>query len=150
MYRGKQWRRLNFSAKGCLRSVGYGVMPMWFSLDVVGPLACRARDCARLRSIIAERIAPTPLHGFTVEDVAMPIENLREIAELHPLVMRAEGAANHMNDMRAIRRIYTRSEKSSAGQISHSGDCIHPGAEAHRYEQEARWYETMPPLSHAT
>jgi hypothetical protein len=67
--------------------------------------------------------------GFTVEDVAMPIENLREIAELHPLVMRAEGAANHMNDMRAIRRIYTRSEKSSAGQISHSGDCIHPGAE---------------------
>jgi aspartyl-tRNA(Asn)/glutamyl-tRNA(Gln) amidotransferase subunit A len=28
-------------------------MPMSFSLDVVGPLARRARDCARLLSIIA-------------------------------------------------------------------------------------------------
>jgi aspartyl-tRNA(Asn)/glutamyl-tRNA(Gln) amidotransferase subunit A len=168
--------------------VGYGVMPTSFSLDVVGPLARRARDCARLLSIIAgadrtdatslgafvpeyeaaiDALTPLPRMGiargyfdegphpaiasmlsqavdvlrrigFWVEDVAMPIENLREIAELHPLVMRAEGAANHMNDVHAIRRIYTRSEKPSAGQISHSGDCIHRGAEAHRDEQEAR------------
>jgi aspartyl-tRNA(Asn)/glutamyl-tRNA(Gln) amidotransferase subunit A len=134
-----------------------GVMPMSFSLDVVGPLARRARDCARLLSIIAgadsadatslsasvpdyeaaiDALTPLPrigiacgyfdeaLHpaiasmlsqavdvlrriGFRVEDVAMPAEALHEIAELHPLVMKSEGAANHMNDMRARSDEYT-------------------------------------------
>ena len=45
--------------------------------------------------------------GFPVEDVAMPTEVLHEIAELHPLVMKAEGAANHMNEMRARSDEYT-------------------------------------------
>ena len=35
--------------------------------------------------------------GFTVEDVAMPGDLLDEIAELHPLIMKAEGAANHLS-----------------------------------------------------
>jgi len=38
--------------------------------------------------------------GFTVEDVAMPSDLLDEIAELHPLIMKAEGAANHLSTMR--------------------------------------------------
>ena len=45
--------------------------------------------------------------GFAIQDVAMPTEVLREIAELHPLVMKAEGAANHMNDMRGRSEEYT-------------------------------------------
>ena len=134
-----------------------GVMPMSFSLDVVGPLARRARDCARLLSIIAgvdsadatslgasvpdyetaiDALTPLPhigiargyfdegVHpaiasmlsqavdvlrriGFAIQGVAMPTETLREIAELHPLVMKAAGAANHMNDMRARSEEYT-------------------------------------------
>ena len=134
-----------------------GVMPMSFSLDVVGPLARRVRDCARLLSIIAgaDRAdatsldAPVPdyeacldapgplprigvaqgyfdegLHpsiasaladaadtfrrlGFTIDEVAMPADDLSEIAELHPLVMKAEGAANHLNEMRTNPNRYT-------------------------------------------
>lgn len=134
-----------------------GVMPMSFSLDVVGPLARRVRDCARLLSIIAgaDRAdatsldAPVPdyeacldapgplprigvaqgyfdegLHpsiasaladaadtfrrlGFTIDEVAMPADDLSEIAELHPLVMKAEGAANHLNEMRTNPNGYT-------------------------------------------
>jgi aspartyl-tRNA(Asn)/glutamyl-tRNA(Gln) amidotransferase subunit A len=134
-----------------------GVMPMSFSLDVVGPLARRVRDCARLLSVIAGRDnadattldapapdyeagldAPGPLPrigvargyfdegvhpliasaladaadtfrrcGFVVDEVAMPADDLSEIAELHPLVMKAEGAANHLNEMRANPSGYT-------------------------------------------
>jgi aspartyl-tRNA(Asn)/glutamyl-tRNA(Gln) amidotransferase subunit A len=37
----------------------------------------------------------------------MPTEALHEVTELHPLVMKSEGAANHMNDMRARSEDYT-------------------------------------------
>jgi len=134
-----------------------GIMPMSFSLDVVGPIARRARDCARLLSVIAgcdladstsldmpvpdyEAALGTPgplprigvaqgyfdeqLHpevaaaladaidtfrriGFSVGEVAMPTDDLRAISELHPLVMKAEGAANHMEWMRARPDDYT-------------------------------------------
>jgi aspartyl-tRNA(Asn)/glutamyl-tRNA(Gln) amidotransferase subunit A len=135
----------------------WGVMPMSFSLDVVGPLARRARDCARLLSVIAghdpadptsldapvpdyegslEAPGPLPrigvargyfdegLHpevaaavveaaetfrrlGFPVEDIAAPVQDLSEICELHPLIMKAEGAANHMGMLRARQGDYT-------------------------------------------
>ena len=45
--------------------------------------------------------------GFAIQDVAMPTEALHEVTELHPLVMKSEGAANHMNDMRARSEDYT-------------------------------------------
>jgi len=45
--------------------------------------------------------------GFSVEEVAMPTDDLRAISELHPLVMKAEGAANHMEWMRARPDDYT-------------------------------------------
>lgn len=134
-----------------------GVMPMSFSLDVVGPLARTVRDCARMLDVIAGRdrrdatsltagVPPyeaaldTPMArpvigvargyfddrldpqvarlmadtekafaalGFEVRDVALPAADLEMIAELHPLVMKAEGAANHMNAMRARPNEYT-------------------------------------------
>lgn len=134
-----------------------GVMAMSFSLDVVGPLARRVRDCARILSVIAghdpadatsqdmpasdyeaavDEPGPLPrigiargyfdqdLHpsmasaleeaaqtfrriGFSVVDVAAPVQDLSEVAELHPLVMKAEGAANHMNQMRNQASEYT-------------------------------------------
>ena len=37
----------------------------------------------------------------------MPADDLSEVAELHPLVIEAEGAANHMNNMRAYPNEYT-------------------------------------------
>jgi aspartyl-tRNA(Asn)/glutamyl-tRNA(Gln) amidotransferase subunit A len=134
-----------------------GVMPMSFSLDVVGPIARRVRDCARLLSVIAgcDRADPTSLDvpvadyetaleasnplprigvargyfdekvhpevaaaladvvdtfcrvGFEVEDVAMPTDDLQAMSDLHPLVMKAEGAANHLEWMRARPEDYT-------------------------------------------
>ena len=134
-----------------------GVMPMSFSLDVVGPLARSVRDCARILDVIAGKDsrdpttldaalpdheaaleAPRPLPtigiahgyfdeavdpeiatllaeaeatfralGFDVRPVEMPTQDLAAIAELHPLVMKAEGAANHMNQMRTRRADYT-------------------------------------------
>lgn len=134
-----------------------GVMPMSFSLDVVGPLARTVRDCARMLDVIAgfdrrdatslaagvptyEAALNTPRArpvigvargyfdetldpqvaqlmadaeeafvalGFEVRDVALPATDLEAIAELHPLVMKAEGAANHMNAMRARPNEYT-------------------------------------------
>jgi aspartyl-tRNA(Asn)/glutamyl-tRNA(Gln) amidotransferase subunit A len=134
-----------------------GVMPMSFSLDVVGPLARTARDCARLLTAIAgadprdgttmpvlvpdyevaldadgplprigvargyfdrgldprvgrafeEAVEEFRRAGFEVADVAMPVGLLDEVAELHPLVMKAEGAANHLDAMRARPEDYT-------------------------------------------
>jgi aspartyl-tRNA(Asn)/glutamyl-tRNA(Gln) amidotransferase subunit A len=135
----------------------FGVMPMSPSLDVVGPLARRARDCARLLRIIAgpddkdsttlaaavpdyeaELSAPRRLPrigiargyfdqhlhpevedllneaaltfsrlGFPVIDAPMPVASLSEMADLHPLLMKAEGAANHLASMRAHPDLYT-------------------------------------------
>jgi aspartyl-tRNA(Asn)/glutamyl-tRNA(Gln) amidotransferase subunit A len=45
--------------------------------------------------------------GFTVQEVPVPIDLLQEIAELHPLVMKAEGAANHLDNMRVRQTEYT-------------------------------------------
>ena len=38
--------------------------------------------------------------GFTVTDVTVPADLVDEVAELHPLVMKSEGAANHMPTLR--------------------------------------------------
>ena len=135
----------------------HGAMPMSHSLDVVGPLARSARDCARLLGVLAgadladasaldlpvpdyeaaldsERRLPTiglargyfdrGLHpdvaraldraaddlrraGFPVEETALPADVLDEVAELHPLVMKSEGAANHLPTMRTREADYT-------------------------------------------
>jgi aspartyl-tRNA(Asn)/glutamyl-tRNA(Gln) amidotransferase subunit A len=45
--------------------------------------------------------------GFVVEEVRLPADLLTEVAELHPLVMKAEGAANHMDTMRTRQEDYT-------------------------------------------
>jgi aspartyl-tRNA(Asn)/glutamyl-tRNA(Gln) amidotransferase subunit A len=134
-----------------------GAMPMSHSLDVVGPLARTARDCARLLGILAgadpadasSLDVPVPdyeaalgrdgalptigiargyfdagVHpdvakalesaaadlrraGFVVKDVALPADLLDEIAELHPLVMKSEGAANHLPTLRERESDYT-------------------------------------------
>lgn len=134
-----------------------GAMPMSHSLDVVGPLARTARDCARLLGVLAgadsadassldrpvpdyEALlggsAPLPtigiargyfdagVHpdvarahdqaaadlrraGFVVKEVVLPADLLDEIAELHPLVMKSEGAANHMPTLREQEADYT-------------------------------------------
>jgi aspartyl-tRNA(Asn)/glutamyl-tRNA(Gln) amidotransferase subunit A len=135
----------------------HGAMPMSHSLDVVGPLARSARDCARLLGVLAgadpadssaidlpvpdyeaqldsDRPLPTVglargyfdsgVHpevaraldqaavdlrraGFPVEEVALPADLLDEMAELHPLVMKAEGAANHLPTLRSREDDYT-------------------------------------------
>lgn len=128
----------------------FGAMPMSFSLDVMGPLARTAQDCARLlgviagrdgkdasssrewvqdyegglmRSIIGLRIGIPS--GYFDEDLDSEVGTLVEqslavfksrgaslikvdipdivdkIAEIHPLVMKAEGSANHGNWKRA-------------------------------------------------
>jgi aspartyl-tRNA(Asn)/glutamyl-tRNA(Gln) amidotransferase subunit A len=45
--------------------------------------------------------------GLAVEPLAMPSELLDEIAELQPLIMKSEGAANHLSTMREREGDYT-------------------------------------------
>lgn len=45
--------------------------------------------------------------GFDVVEVTVPSDLLSEIAEFQPIVMKAEGAANHMNTMRERQEDYT-------------------------------------------
>ena len=45
--------------------------------------------------------------GFIVKDVALPADLLDEIAELHPLVIKSEGAANHTPTLREQEADYT-------------------------------------------
>ena len=45
--------------------------------------------------------------GFTVSEIDAPADLLDEVAEIQPVVMKAEGAANHMNTMRARQDDYT-------------------------------------------
>jgi aspartyl-tRNA(Asn)/glutamyl-tRNA(Gln) amidotransferase subunit A len=45
--------------------------------------------------------------GFTVKDVTLPDGLLDEVAELHPLIMKSEGAANHLPTMRERQSDYT-------------------------------------------
>ncbi|MBV8191532.1 MAG: amidase [Alphaproteobacteria bacterium] len=61
--------------------------------DVAGALEQAARELRRM--------------GFRIEEIAMPADLLDEIAELHPLVMKAEGAANHLPTMREREADYT-------------------------------------------
>jgi aspartyl-tRNA(Asn)/glutamyl-tRNA(Gln) amidotransferase subunit A len=45
--------------------------------------------------------------GFAVEECDMPIDLLDEVAELQPVIMKSEGAANHLTTMRAREAEYT-------------------------------------------
>lgn len=49
----------------------YGVMPLSFSLDNVGPLARTARDCARILSVVAGH---DPLDPTSAREAVMPYE----------------------------------------------------------------------------
>jgi len=148
----------------------HGVMPMSFSLDIVGPLTRTVRDAARMLDVIA---GPDPRDGSTLdvpaggfeaaldrpagrlriglargyfdEDIApeitgaleeaarlltaaghevgpcpVPAALLHEVAALHPLVMKAEGAANHMTQIRLREDEYTR----EVGHRLHAGHFI--------------------------
>ncbi len=55
--------------------------------------------------------------GFVVVETAVPPDMLDEVAELHPLVMKAEGAANHLDTMRVRESDYT----FEVGHRLHSG-----------------------------
>jgi aspartyl-tRNA(Asn)/glutamyl-tRNA(Gln) amidotransferase subunit A len=45
--------------------------------------------------------------GFEVTEIEVPADLLAEVAELHPLVMKPEGAANHTDTMRERQDDYT-------------------------------------------
>jgi aspartyl-tRNA(Asn)/glutamyl-tRNA(Gln) amidotransferase subunit A len=45
--------------------------------------------------------------GFAVAEAALPADLIHEVAELHPLIMKAEGSANHLDTMRAREGDYT-------------------------------------------
>ena len=154
----------------------HGVMPMSFSLDVVGPLARTVRDVARLMSVIAgadphdasaadqpvpeyEALLGDPLSGrrigvperyfrdgldpavarildeslavfrtlgTAVVPVAMP-DWIYEVSDLHPLVMKAEGAANHFPWMHERRGDYSHEvgNRLEAGFFIMATDYIH-------------------------
>src|SRR5262245_52992055 len=55
--------------------------------------------------------------GLAVVDVPLPADLLDEVAELHPLVMKAEGAANHLDTLRERGADYT----FEVGQRLHAG-----------------------------
>jgi aspartyl-tRNA(Asn)/glutamyl-tRNA(Gln) amidotransferase subunit A len=55
--------------------------------------------------------------GFEVVEVPVPPDLLCEVAELHPLVMKPEGAANHTDTMRERQEDYT----FEVGQRLHAG-----------------------------
>jgi len=153
----------------------YGAMPMSFSLDVVGPLARTAKDCARLlgsiagrdskdasssrervpnyegelmRSIVGLRVGVP--EGYFDEDVDEEVASLLEesldvfksrgariikvkmpdvvdkVAEIHPLVMKAEGSANHAAWKRAHPEAYSEEvgRRLEAGFFIPAGDYI--------------------------
>ena len=45
--------------------------------------------------------------GLDVVDVAVPVDLLNEVAELHPLIMKAEAASNHLVALRDHQDLYT-------------------------------------------
>ncbi len=51
----------------------YGVMPLSFSADNVGPLARTARDCARIMSVIAGRVRVGVPKTYFLDDVDAPV-----------------------------------------------------------------------------
>jgi len=153
----------------------YGAMPMSFSLDVMGPLARTAQDCARLLGSIAghdskdasssrERVPDYEgglmrcIAGLRVgvpegyfdqdldPDVALVVEEsldvfksrgaqiiqvkmpdiVNKVAEIHPLVMKAEGSANHGAWKRARPGDYSEEvgKRLEAGFFIPAGDYI--------------------------
>lgn len=56
---------------------------------------------------IEHAVAELAAAGFVVEEVAVPSDLLAEVAEIQPVVMKAEGAANHMNTMRSREEDYS-------------------------------------------
>lgn len=70
-----------------------------------------------VQKVIAAAVADLRRAGFSVEEVVVPADLLHEVAELHPLVMKAEGAANHLDTMRARESDYT----LEVGHRLHSG-----------------------------
>lgn len=62
---------------------------------------------AEVRKALDRAIDDLRRIGFAVADVAVPADLLDEIAELHPLIMKAEGAANHLSTMREREADYT-------------------------------------------
>lgn len=135
----------------------FGAMPMSFSLDVVGPLARTARDCARLLDVLAgpdprdassfdiavpayekalDSAAALPRIGIArgyfdrdvhpevqraidaavatferlgceVVEVKLPEDLIDEVADVQPVVMKSEGAANHTLTQRHQQEEYT-------------------------------------------
>lgn len=73
--------------------VARGYFDQGLEKDVAAALAAAAAEFARA--------------GFEVRDVEVPVDLLSEIAELHPLVMKAEGASNHLDTMRSRESDYT-------------------------------------------
>jgi aspartyl-tRNA(Asn)/glutamyl-tRNA(Gln) amidotransferase subunit A len=72
---------------------------------------------ADVQKAIDAAIADLRRAGFAVEEAAVPADLLGEVAEVHPLVMKAEGAANHLDTMRAREIDYT----VEVGHRLHSG-----------------------------
>jgi aspartyl-tRNA(Asn)/glutamyl-tRNA(Gln) amidotransferase subunit A len=62
---------------------------------------CETRRCLELAAEEMERA------GFAVTYIDMPVELLSKAADLHPLVMKAEAAANHMQMMRSRESDYS-------------------------------------------
>jgi aspartyl-tRNA(Asn)/glutamyl-tRNA(Gln) amidotransferase subunit A len=60
-----------------------------------------------VRKAIEDAAAELRRIGFAVADVTVPADLVHEVAELHPLVMKAEGAANHLDTMRERQKDYT-------------------------------------------
>ncbi len=56
---------------------------------------------------LAEAVAVLERAGHAVPEVALDAALLHQVADLHPLVMKAEGAANHMADMRMRQEDYS-------------------------------------------
>jgi aspartyl-tRNA(Asn)/glutamyl-tRNA(Gln) amidotransferase subunit A len=56
---------------------------------------------------IEEAVAALGKLGFVVREASVPADMLEEIGELHPMVMKAEGAANHLDTMRDQQEEYT-------------------------------------------
>lgn len=66
---------------------------------------------------IAGAVAVLERAGHAAPEVALDAALLHEVAELHPLVMKAEGAANHMAQMRTRQAEYS----FEVGQRLHAG-----------------------------
>lgn len=64
--------------------------------------------------------------GHEVREVVLPADILHEVGELHPLVMKAEGAANHIAEMREQEERYTFevSQRLHAGHFISAVDYI--------------------------